>query len=513
MTEQIKRPVFTGTEVVFAWLCIVLGYLFPRTLPLYTKPIAGFLYILALFVTAFVILKLHKVRLRAHILLTAASALVVAATFFVTDSIFLSILAYQYALLTYCYCLYAATGNRVQEGFSDYVFLDYLKAVFILPFCSIVSIFFAMIQGKGKSGAFFLVKILIGIVLAAIPTMLVLLLLSYDGEFTSLLTGLFTMDWRTLLSRLEGLLFAIPFGMYHFGLYTSGKERKLHKQIDAQNTDNILEKIRILPQLSVLSAGIPLVFIYVLFFVSQWQYFISGFTGILPEGFSYAQYARQGFFQLCAVSVINLSLILLFRLFVNRGKRRNAPVMKATSVVFCLCTLILISTAVAKLVMYIDCYGLTPMRIYAMWLMAVIALVFLIIAVGQFIPKAKLTAATFSVCVAMFTVLALCNVNQISAEYNVERYLNGSLQTVDVTWLSRMGDSAVPSLVRLAQTKEDAKPPLTDEEYEQIDQRLEYYAWKYQNDGAGFFAYTLPYYNARAALKSYGLMDVQQSDK
>ena len=50
----------------------------------------------------------------------------------------------------------------------------------------------------------------------------------------------------------------------------------------------------------------------------------------------------------------------------------------------------------------------------------------------------------------MFAALALPNADGYIAKYNVDRYVSGSLETVDVDHLSGLGSGAVPYLDRLA---------------------------------------------------------------
>ena len=38
--------------------------------------------------------------------------------------------------------------------------------------------------------------------------------------------------------------------------------------------------------------------VYVLYLVSQLAYFSGGFSGILPKGYTMAEYARRGFFEM-----------------------------------------------------------------------------------------------------------------------------------------------------------------------------------------------------------------------
>ena len=494
------KPVYSVTDTVYAWLSLLLGFLFCQTVPVAEYPLGGFLLIAAMFASGFVILHLKEKKLSLAGILSAVSALVIGSALLLTNAVFLINLSFGYSLASYCYFLYAVFGNRIEEGFSDYIYIDLIKILFVLPFRSISAIFSALSNKATKKGAGFLLKILAGIGIAIIPTARVLFFLSYDTGFTELLGDIFSFDFESIGRVLRSLIFAVPLGMYGFGLYDSSQRKVLHGTMTAENCKAALRKTKILPQVSALAAVVPILFLYVVFFVSQWQYYISGFTGILPADFSYAEYARQGFFELCAVSVINLLLIVAISFFIKRGKNDTSVILKIVTTVFCLCALILISTAVAKLVMYIDYYGLTPKLIYAMWLMALIGIVFVLIALGQHLRKFKAVAACFAVAIVMFAGLSVCNVNALCARYNADRYLSGSLETLDVEAMEELGDSAIPSLVRVATNMDAQKDPRLKRN---VDMVLRSKITQFREEKSSVFSFSLPSALAKAALKDY----------
>lgn len=497
---QPPKPVYSGTDTLYAWLSFLFAFLFCETLPLAKHPLGGFLLICTLFVSGFVILWVKRINLSPACSFSAVSALVIGSALLLTETGFLVSLSLAYCLVSYCYFLYAAFGNRIEPGFSDYIYIDLIKILFILPFCSFCSVFSALFQKSANKGSRFALKILIGIAIAVLPTALVFAFLSYDAGFTKILEDIFSFDSVDMPRILRNLVFSIPLSMYGFGLYASSQKQVLHSKMAAQSCDRGLHKARILPQLTALVAVIPILFLYVVFFVSQWKYYISGFTGVLPENFSYAQYARQGFFELCSVSVINLVIIVFIAFFIKRGKKDRSVILKIVAAVFCLCTLILISTAVAKLVMYIDCYGLTQKRIYAMWLMALIGIVFLVIALGQFLRRIKTVAVCFTVAIVMFGALAVCNVNALCARYNTDAYLSGKLQSIDIKAMEALGDSAVPSLVRLSTSMDAQKDP---ELKQKVDAVLQSNVAALEEEKGSIFSFSLPSALAKDALKDY----------
>lgn len=498
---------YSVPDSVFAWLSLLFGYLFCRVLPVTEHPLGGFLLIVGLFICAAVILLIKKVRCTLLQVLSALSALVIAAALILTDSDFLVDLSFTYAIACYCYFIYAAFGNSLAPGFSDFAPVDFLKAIFAMPFTALKALFPAIASNTSKTGGKLLLRIVVGLALAFIPTLIILGFLTYDAEFVKLLDKM-TIENFDIGSHLASLLFALPLAMYGFGLYSASMEKKLQNKLTAESCREMARKSRIMPQLTAVFAVLPILFVYVVFFISQWQYYVSGFTGVLPENFSYAEYAREGFFQLCSVSVINLIIILAIMLLMRRNASGKAPLLKLLTVIFCLCTLVLISTAVAKLVMYIDMYGLTQKRVYAMWLMAVIALVYIIIALGQFMPRIRPAAASMAVCIILFGALALGNVNTNIAQYNVDRYLSGSLESVDVDALRKLGDSAVPAMVQLLQQAEEhpEDPRYPQSLREELHKYLSRQALYIRNGmfDETLFGFNLPHYRAKQALKEYG---------
>ena len=123
----------------------------------------------------------------------------------------------------------------------------------------------------------------------------------------------------------------------------------------------------------------------------------------------------------------------------KRKDERPPLALKILTVVFSVFTLVLISTAVSKMVLYINRFGLTQKRVYATWFMLLLAIVFVLVAVGMFVRRFKTVLICVLVCLALFAGLALCGPDRLIAEYNVDRYLDGSLETVDVGAMGDLG--------------------------------------------------------------------------
>lgn len=448
--EKAKRS-FTASETVFAWLSYIFAYLFCRSVHTASSPLGATLFILILFAATGVFLLMTKRKPNITTSAVATSAVVISLSFVFSSNTFIHFFAFSYAVVAYCYFIYASSGSKFKASFSNFIIADFLKSAVLLPikYISKIELLRAVFQGKTKKSMGFLLKLIIGLAAATIPTAVVLLLLLYDASFESLINRIFDFDIVTVLSHIVSLFYAVFIGMFIYSLYISSVDGRDIAFLTEEKIRQRESKIRFSPVATSVAASVPLLAVYVIFFISQWKYYISGFTGVLPQDFSYAEYAREGFFQLCAVSAINLVIISLIIAF-SKKSRFYSLVIKTLTCVSSAFTLVLISTAIAKMVMYIKCYGLTQKRIYATWFMAVLALIFIAVVLSRFIPKIKIAAVSSAIVVIAFAGLSLCNVDSIISKHNVDRYLDGSLKTVDVVALSNLGDAAVPDMVRLA---------------------------------------------------------------
>ena len=447
--KRIQRN-FTQHDALFAWISCLCGYLFCLVFPLNEATLGGFLFTVFIFTVTGTILALKKIKPNGTAVFAAVSAVAISASLVFSRGSYTNLFAGGYAFAAYCYFVYSATGNNLGKPFSSMIVFDIIKAALFMPFSALkeLSLFRAIAASRKSKSTKYLAYTLIGIVAAIIPASLALSLLSYDEGFKSIVDRIFSFNNEDIAYHIMCLVFGIPVGMCIFSLFISCADKKTSKRITKENFVKAADKIKIAPLVTVLAAVIPLLAVYAIFFFSQRQYYISGFTGILPDNFSYAQYAREGFFELCKVSVINLAVIVIITLMMKKGKVGNITV-KILTVVFSAVTLMLIATAAAKLIMYIRYYGLTQKRVYAAWFMAVIAMVFLVITLSRFIRKISWVPTCACVVIIAFAGLSLCNVDARIADYNVNRYIEGKLETIDVEALDNLGYASVPAMAKL----------------------------------------------------------------
>lgn len=183
--------------------------------------------------------------------------------------------------------------------------------------------------------------------------------------------------------------------------------------------------------------------VYLVYLFSQLAYFVGGFAGILPEGFTAAEYARRGFFEMAWLCAINLGLIT-FGMGLVRRDAGTPRFTRGLCLFLGLVTLFLVASGLAKMRLYIGMFGLTRLRVLTMVIMGFLAATTVLVCVWLFVPKFQYMKAVVLVGLALGAAVIWADVDTQVAKYNVTAYLSGDLDTVDVQYLSTLGPGAVP---------------------------------------------------------------------
>ena len=102
--------------------------------------------------------------------------------------------------------------------------------------------------------------------------------------------------------------------------------------------------------------------VYILFIAVQFKYF---FSGTLEDGFTYAEYARRGFFELLFVSLINLSITIASYYVYEKMLGHLKKAIRLALTVLVLSSGVLLVSAIMRMSMYEDAYGFTFTRVLA----------------------------------------------------------------------------------------------------------------------------------------------------
>jgi hypothetical protein len=198
-------------------------------------------------------------------------------------------------------------------------------------------------------------------------------------------------------------------------------------------------------EVAVALAALDLLF--AVFVAVQARYLFGGRAVVLGhEHLTYAEYARHGFFELLAVSALVVPVVVIASTLV----RDRLVTMLAGVLV--LLELAVAASALQRMHVYVDQYGLTELRIYAVGAILWIAVV-LIWAVATVVRG---DARRFAVGVVLAGFTATLALNAVNPDAVIAR-TNLDRAQVDPAYLANLSDDAVPTLVaRLAAVRNPA---------------------------------------------------------
>ena len=305
------------------------------------------------------------------------------------------------------------------------------------------------------------------IILIPLLTFLILLLSSADEIFASIFEDTINNMINAIsLIRTGGVLlklvvFALVF-IYIYYLFSSFKfmVKRTYKmtvtKLDKSMVNTILVLVNVL----------YLVFTYVQI---KYLYIKSNNFNLTPA--EYSSYARNGFFQLIAVVVLNIMIILYFKNRIDNSK--------LTCSLNTLMTVLSFNMGLAslyKMRLYIREFGMTQLRFVTSVFMIFILIMLVLIAVSLW-KKIEL----FKYCIIIGSIIYLginfCNMDKMIAEYN----LNAKGKGVDIEYLSTLSlDSYDVVLKAYEQGKINKEQFMQYKEQKQLTSQ--WYEYNYYND-------------------------------
>lgn len=388
--DDVKEPEpvhADETDRLFAWIYLLVGYGF-----IYTFSGPGFMRNLAVYTIAYTVVVLLYVRKKGiHPVRESyfwMGILLASAVPYAFWSImpFFQVIA---VIFLAAFWTLQVTGSFLETfRVSQWVAADSLNALVMVPFgnfaCQLKILrgrYGAAAGGKKRTGT--LGAVVLGL-LISIPLLLIVLplLSSADAGFQFLAADLFRYGGDHLLLIFVRALFSIPVAAYLYGLVYGGIHKRSTGWIRKEKIRESGEHIRIVPDTAVLTAVMAVCSSYILFMGLQARYLFSAFWGTMPSNFTYAEYARRGFFELCAIAFLNLLLLFGANLFARTQRKKNS-VLRFANILLAVLTLLLILTAMSKMGMYIAAYGLTVKRILTMAFMFWMVIVFVLTVIWQ----------------------------------------------------------------------------------------------------------------------------------
>lgn len=168
---------------------------------------------------------------------------------------------------------------------------------------------------------------------------------------------------------------------------------------------------------------------------------------------SYAEYARQGFFQLMFVSVINISIILFSKLYEDKENKSNNKYVNIMSLIMIILTFIIIISSFLRMNMYESEYGYTLLRLLVYFALITESIALLPTCIYIFNSNFKITKYYLIIGIIAYVVLNYSNVDYIIAYRNINRYYETN--KLDIDYLENDDTDNIQLLVELYNKTDD----------------------------------------------------------
>jgi len=192
-----------------------------------------------------------------------------------------------------------------------------------------------------------------------------------------------------------------------------------------------------------------LIVLFGAFVLVQVRYFFGGGANISTEGYTYAEYARRGFFELVVVALFTWLVHYGLASFTRRETRRERTTFTLLGILLLLLTGVILVSAFQRLSLYEAAYGFTRDRLVAHIFMIFIGLALVVSIVLEVTRGFKHMALSLLLGLLAFSLtLTFVNVDATIARQNIEHAMAG--YPLDAAYLARMtiSEDAVPELFR-----------------------------------------------------------------
>jgi|GEM_PF-2096243 len=407
---------YTAVHGIFAVLVLALSYIY-KNIDIYAgeqENISAFIFTMAFYVFAAVF---YIVRGKRHfgkeqIFFTAVTLVYSLHFVLYNDYTEVSYLAFFVMHITALLSLSSA-----EKSVCVSIVPETLRSVFVYPFkCflalpkSLIALIIRKNKDKGAKKSASIGYIFVGMCAVAPVLAVLAFLLCSDRAFDEFAGATFKHigDFFDKFSLSEYInIFTVLIGMYIFGAICASEEpHELRKQ-----------KTNFFPPQIVNTMLIMTILLYIFFFVAQINSYVGMIFGKLPDGMTYAEFARSGFFQLCAAACINGALI--YFLYTNSDPSQKNKKLPLLSAVLACATLLLVFNSAVKMGMYVNAYGFTEKRFYAIWFMTLLFVLFILSLVKIKKSEFKLSQYGAVITSVFFAILFLINYSYLSENINV----------------------------------------------------------------------------------------------
>ncbi|MCA9916812.1 MAG: DUF4173 domain-containing protein [Anaerolineales bacterium] len=301
--------------------------------------------------------------------------------------------------------------------------------------------------------------------LLALPVLFVftMLLSSADLIFADYVDELFSLDifnnlgewiWRGILIVLLSVLLS------------GGLALALTRRAEDDEQSRLERGLAALPRhfsIGFIETSTILVLVNMLFaaFVGiQFTYLFGGAANVTEAGYTFADYARRGFFELLTVAILTMLLVLGLNWLSRRENKGQIRLFNGLGTLLMGLVLVMLVSAWRRMALYEAAFGYTELRLIVYVCMAWLAVTLTWFLLTLWVRPDRFALGALLAVMGFVATLNLINPDVFIARQNLARYAQTG--DVDAAYLASLSSDAVPELVRgLALTVGDAETQLT----------------------------------------------------
>lgn len=282
------------------------------------------------------------------------------------------------------------------------------------------------------------IKYIVTGVLIGLPMLIfvVAILNSADVIFSEYIGSGFRFLWENIVISPNIVLVIVLVLIGFFGIYTFLSALTLNNMPEFEEKSQKKNPIIAITFISMITV------VYLMFSIIQIVFLFCGWER-MPEDHNYAEYVREGFFQLLFLCIFNLILVLLCMSVFKMNR-----LLKGALMVFSGCTYVMIASSAYRMLVYISTYHLTFLRVLVLWFLALLAV--LMAGVMWNIEKENFPLFRYGMVVVtvFYLVLSFSHFDYWIAKYNISQ-MGDQISYKDVFYLCCLSTDAVPALVEL----------------------------------------------------------------
>jgi hypothetical protein len=442
---EFKNRVISSKGLMISILSIILCVLFTETIFLGSAGISAPIYLAAFYSTIFYYFRENNTKLNKAAVILTIPSMFMAGSFFlhfnpstrwITWITLIGIISIQLVLL----------GNININGIFS---LDMLVKVIVnligKPFVNLAMPFHSLgvLKNNKSSAVKNTVYSLIGLAVAVpVAAILMSLFISADAVFADSVHNV--IDFLGIdFSRLSVDIFIGVLTGIFMGAALLGLKYEKAKEISIRPIGDKIES-------TIVGTFLTVINIFIIAFVGfQFIYLFGGAVNIRTSDMSYAEYARRGFFELSAASALIFAIALFVLIMTKRNNGKLPMWICLSTVIMCAGDGVLLVSAVKRMLLYVNVYGLSIKRVLTLWLMVLVGLCLMWMIIKCFVMKIDVMKWIGITVIAGVCVLSLTNIEKVIAEYNVDSYLSNPKETSIVLYFNELSYTAVPELISL----------------------------------------------------------------